>query len=174
MFTFPVKLTTSSIGNLTRLILTLVICVTIHKYGTACAEHLDHTTIAVIVRAIVHSGKAIVTGRGSSPTRTYSRLEATAHRVYYVPGTPRLAGKRCGAGVCGFRWQTRALCTFSVRSVIVKSMGATLSPAFAYSIPLEINLVGIFKYTYLSDPQAVEDGLTKSSRQLKNVKNSLR
>ena len=126
MFTFPVKLTTSSIGNLTRFILTLVICVTIHKYGTACEEHLDHTTIAVIVTAIVHSGKAVVTGRGSTPTRTYSRLEATTQRVYCVPGTPHLAGKRCGAGVCGFRWQTRALCTFSVRSVIVKSMGALL------------------------------------------------
>ena len=30
MFIFPVQLTTGSIGNLTRLILTLAICVTIH------------------------------------------------------------------------------------------------------------------------------------------------
>ena len=106
MFIFPVKLTTSRIGNLTRLIDTSLCVMIIHAYGTACVEHLDHTRIiavkvygssvaqyksnieggceactgeplAIYKLLNRNSGKAIVTGRGSSPTRTYSRPEAT-------------------------------------------------------------------------------------------------
>ena len=35
---FPVQLTTSRIGNLTRLIHTLVICVTIHSYSNSAID----------------------------------------------------------------------------------------------------------------------------------------
>ena len=39
IFIFRVQLTTSRIGNLTRLIHTLAICVTIHAYISGCDEN---------------------------------------------------------------------------------------------------------------------------------------
>ena len=45
VFIFPVQLTTSRIGNLTRLILTLAICVTIHSSGITNRQQLKHRTL---------------------------------------------------------------------------------------------------------------------------------
>ena len=54
---FPVQLTTCRMGNLTRLIHTLAICVTIHNVGNKPAVILHTTFIAIIVSHIRRIGR---------------------------------------------------------------------------------------------------------------------
>ena len=56
-FIFPVQLTTCRMGNLTRLIHTLAICVTIHNVGDKTTVILYTTFIAIVVSHIQRIGR---------------------------------------------------------------------------------------------------------------------
>ena len=56
-FIFPVQLTTCRMGNLTRLIHTLAICVTIHNVGDKPTVILYTTFIAIVVARIQRIGR---------------------------------------------------------------------------------------------------------------------
>ena len=66
VFIFPVQLTTSRIGNLTRLILTLAICVTIPYRKTSPDDNCERN-IGILLRAalkrdntLVHAGRTVL------------------------------------------------------------------------------------------------------------------
>ena len=69
-FIFPVQLTTGRMGNLTRLIHTLAICVTINNVGEKPAVILYTTVIAIVVSYIQRVGRQpekTTLHRGQSP-----------------------------------------------------------------------------------------------------------
>ena len=97
-FTFPVQLTTCRMGNLTRLIHTLVTCVTIHNVGDKPIVILYTTSIAIVVSHIQRIGRQPgITTQHSGQTRSswsveqgniYSSVYAipVAYSFLYVPG----------------------------------------------------------------------------------------
>ena len=77
IFIFPVQLTTYRIGNLTRLIHTLAICVTIYKTLVFIfSEHIVKSTLAQSTGSReLHTHRTIADGEKRSPKRARNNPE---------------------------------------------------------------------------------------------------
>ena len=86
-FIFPVQLITCRMGNLTRLIHTLAICVTIHNVGDKPTVILYTTFIAIVVSHIQRIGrqKLLYTVANPAPRASSAGQGNVYSSVYAIP-----------------------------------------------------------------------------------------
>ena len=98
-FIFPVQLTTCRTGNLTRLIHTLSICVTIHTYRTFRRTHTSADPIRVLCTRLALPLTLSLTSRLAPRARLTVDVPT---RAFWLAGVFLRRKKRC-AGVVGTR-----------------------------------------------------------------------